>query len=101
MDEYEDIYGSDSERFWNYVEKTSDCWIWKGPKSIGYGHLSIKGKATMAHRWSYEEAYGPIPDGLQIDHLCRNIKCVKPTHLEAVTPKINNDRRQSKSSYNS
>lgn len=91
---------SDSERFWNHVDKTSDCWIWKGPVSSGYGKLSIKGKSILAHRWSYEEVYGPIPDGLQIDHLCGVSRCVKPNHLEAVTPKLNNDRRRSHSSYN-
>lgn len=91
----------DSERFWDYVEKTHDCWIWKGPiTSNGYGCISIKGKTTLAHRYSFEEIYGPIPDGLQIDHLCNITRCVKPNHLEAVTPKINNDRRRSKSSYN-
>lgn len=89
-----------SERFWSRVERTSDCWIWKGTIAGGYGQISIKDKNFLAHRLSYEEVYGPIPDGLQIDHLCRNSRCVKPNHLEAVTPKINNDRRLSYTSYN-
>jgi len=91
----------DTERFWNYVERTKDCWLWRGPIiSQGYGSMSVNGKTTMAHRLSYEEIYGPIPDKMQIDHLCGVTRCVKPNHLEAVTPKINNSRRRSKSSYN-
>jgi hypothetical protein len=84
----------DSERFWNNVERTPDHWLWKGSTSGGYGSISIKGKKTMAHRYSYEEVYGPIPDGLHIDHLCGITRCVKPSHLEAVTPTINNQRRR-------
>jgi len=89
----------DTERFWNYVDKTPDCWFWVGPKGGGYGRLSIKGKGMLAHRLSYEEVYGPIPSHLQLDHLCGNTYCVKPNHLEAVTQKVNNQRRRRKTSY--
>lgn len=47
-----------------------------------------------AHRWIYEQVYGPVPTELQIDHLCFVRECVNPAHLEAVTPQVNNDRRR-------
>lgn len=62
------------------------CWEWTGSTSPnGYGRLTIKGSSVYAHRLSYETFVGPIPEGLQIDHLCRNRLCVNPSHLEAVT----------------
>jgi hypothetical protein len=79
--------GTESERFFRKVRKTSrGCWHWEGGKSNGYGLFSRHFKDMIgAHRWSYEYHCGPIPDGLTIDHLCRNKLCVKPAHLEAVT----------------
>ena len=65
---------------------TSLCVVWVGStNSRGYGLISIGGKVELAHRVAYEAAYGPIPDGMVIDHLCRVRNCVKPEHLEAVT----------------
>lgn len=69
------------------------CWIWlrsivgrvAGSTRNGYGIFSAKGKQIMAHRWFYEKFVGPIPDGLEIDHLCRISCCVNPKHLEPVT----------------
>ena len=81
------------ERFLSRIEKTATCWIWKG--SIipgyygGYGHLKIKQKGVGAHRAAYELFKGKIPNGLTIDHLCRNRKRVNPDHLEVVTMKEN------------
>ena len=76
-----------SERFWAKVDTSGDCWVWtKALTTTGYGSFGNgPGKGRKAHRWSYEEAYGEIPEGLVIDHLCRNTKCVRPSHLEAVT----------------
>jgi hypothetical protein len=66
------------------------CWIWIGWRSNrGYGYLRRADKNLRAHRVSYEHFVGPIPGGLQIDHLCRNRSCVNPTHLEVVTSREN------------
>ncbi|MGW7630513.1 HNH endonuclease signature motif containing protein [Streptomyces griseoincarnatus] len=61
------------------------CWIWTGGNNGKYGKLGRQ----YAHRAAYEAAKGAIPEGLQIDHLCRNTLCVNPDHLEAVTGRTN------------
>ena len=62
------------------------CVIWFGAKrSDGYGLIHHMKKHVRAHRFAYEQKYGPIPDGLVIDHLCRNRACVNPDHMEPVT----------------
>lgn len=69
------------------------CWQWTGTGTkTGYGQLSINGQHRYAHRWAYEHFIGPIPSGLQIDHLCRNRGCVNPAHLEPVTAEENTRR---------
>ncbi len=77
--------------FWSKVERTGDgCWIWQGALGKdGYGVLKFNGHHTGAHRAAYIMARGPIPDGMQIDHLCRNRLCVRPSHLEVVTCREN------------
>lgn len=71
----------------------SGCWEWTAAlQSQGYGSFADQGAIHLAHRWSYERHVGPIPDGLQIDHLCRNRTCVNPAHLEPVTQAENRRR---------
>ncbi len=68
------------------MKSQTKCWEWEGPHtSDGYSRTSWKGKPLYVHRIVYEEMHGPIPEGLEIDHLCQNRGCVNPTHLEAVT----------------
>lgn len=83
------------ERFWNRVDKTESCWLWLGGLTrYGYGIMGIgqRGKRVNAHRFAYEMLVGLIPEGLQIDHLCRVRNCVNPEHLEPVTNAENGRR---------
>lgn len=83
------------EGFWSMVECCGDdkCWLWKGKTSRthsgDYGRFAHDGGWTYAHRFAYESLVGPIPEGLILDHLCRNTLCVNPRHLEPVTHRVN------------
>lgn len=73
-------------RFLCWVDKTDTCWFWTGSVNHnGYGNYTYKTKRYMAHRFSYIMFKGDIAEKLQIDHLCRNRRCVNPDHLELVT----------------
>jgi hypothetical protein len=82
------------ESFWARVQKTSTCWLFMGyriPK--GYGRMRFHGRVTQPHTVAWELANGkPVPEGLQIDHLCRVKHCCNPAHLEVVTAAENNRR---------
>ena len=76
------------ERFWSRVKiAPSGCWEWTAAKSgpMGYGCCWDGLRRRMAHRFLYETLYGDVPQGFELDHLCRNPKCVNPNHLEVVT----------------
>ena len=85
------------QRFWDKVEKTDSCWNWSAYHTpTGYGTFKLNNKSILAHRYSYEELRGCIPPELEIDHLCRNRRCVNPDHLEAVTHTVNVRRGSNK-----
>jgi len=86
--------------FWARVELvTSGCWEWRGgTRKNGYGSFAIRKldgvwTQTTSHRWAFVDQGGVIPDGYEVDHLCRNRPCVRPDHLEAVTLQENRRRR--------
>lgn len=79
-----------AERFWEKVEKTDSCWLWHGARMrTGHGRFYDGNARIAAHRFSYTEMVGPIPEGLVLDHLCMNPPCVNPVHLEPVTSREN------------
>lgn len=81
------------KRLAKLIKKTDSCWLWQGALSYkGYGAFEVKGVVYKAHRFVYEWYVGPIPDGLQLDHLCFVKHCVNPDHLEPVTNRENQIR---------
>lgn len=98
-----------ADRIWKYVQKGPGCWIWTGSmQANGYGNIALslredfKGGSgrLLAHRAMYELLKGPIPAGLDLDHICRVRKCVNPEHLEPVTRQVNVLRGQTVTAAN-
>lgn len=90
----------EADRFWPKVDKTPTCWLWTAAwMDIGYGKFRVGSmvdntrRLMPAHRWAYEQEKGLIPEGLELDHLCGVVQCVRPDHLEAVTHHENTRRR--------
>ena len=83
------------ERFAARVSVQDDgCWIWTGAKaSNGYGSIGYESRTHSTHRLAYTLLVGPVPEGLQLDHLCRVKSCCNPAHLEPVTNAENQARR--------
>jgi hypothetical protein len=81
-------------RFLRHVQfDLAGCWVWTGGLTEGYGTFGVAaGNTVRAHRWLYEQIHGPLPSGLEPDHLYRNRACVRPSHLEPVTH-AENERR--------
>jgi hypothetical protein len=93
------------QRVWSKVDIADPlgCWVWRGTRNReGYGLVSLGAehnhRTGRVHRWVYEQARGPIPKGLVLDHLCRVRSCCNPTHLEAVTH-TENQRRSRKGGF--
>ena len=73
-----------------YVVQPDGCWKWQMKwLADGYGRMKVDGKPILAHRYYYEQKYGRVPDGLELDHLCRNRWCCNPDHVEPVTHREN------------
>lgn len=96
----------ETSRFWEKVRLPREgdgCMTWRAyTNRWGYGQFTNKDrKHVYAHRYSYVRAWGPIPEGFQVDHVCGTTNCVRPDHLEAVPGRENNARSQSPSAENS
>ena len=86
---------TNEERFWFYVQKGEGCWTWTGTdvNSAGYGRIALNGGGKeLVHRYSVRLHGVDIPEGWNVDHLCRNPSCVNPDHLEPATQSVNIQR---------
>ena len=87
-------YSTPEEAFAARTERRGKCLIWTGAKdNTGYGRLQVNGRLATAHRYAYEEAHGPIPDGMVIDHICHKRTCVNVDHLRLATRQQNSANR--------
>ncbi|OZC50545.1 hypothetical protein CH289_16090 [Rhodococcus sp. RS1C4] len=87
-----------AERFWSKVDRRAadECWPWlRSTLAGGYGRYRLPTKHVLAHRFAYELVVGPVPEGLTLDHTCRNRICVNPSHLDPVTMRENTLRGES------
>ena len=82
------------ETFAMRTKRVGDCLVWQAGKNLGYGRIMVDGRSHLAHRYAWERANGPIPDGMFIDHICHNRACVDVRHLRVVTQAQNNRNRR-------
>lgn len=75
------------------VDSATGCWVWQRTLVKGYGQFMVDGVKKGAHVHFWERENGPVPEGLELDHLCRRPLCVRPSHCEAVTHAENQRRR--------
>jgi len=87
---------------WKKIEREGDCWVWTGSTANrGYGSIHHNGRnGYLPHRLVWELLRGPIPDGLVLDHMCQNRRCVNPKHLDPVTNRVNILRGKSVAALN-
>src|SRR5688572_20139543 len=76
-------------RFWSKVQKTATCWNWTAATTKGYGVFWWNGRLVPAHRLCYESTVCAVPAGHEVDHMCRNRRCVRPDHLATADHRSN------------
>lgn len=77
-------------RLWERIKADCGCWEWQGAlNNKGYGVIGDNYKVVYVHRVAFEQVFGPIPHGMELDHLCRNTKCANPYHMDVVTHRTN------------
>lgn len=81
--------------------RVGECLVWEGSSSLGYGYITVRGKGLRAHRYAWEREHGPIPEGMQVDHICHNTLCVNVEHLRLATPPQNARHRSGSNETNS
>lgn len=99
--QFDPFTAKDLARYWAKVQQGPGCWIWTASlASDGYGQIHMHKRPRRSHHVAWALAFGRLPEGLYIDHICRNRTCVNPAHLRAVSPKQNQENRSAISRNN-